>query len=112
MKPSIPDFLPDDVLFLLRTNAPNRVSKAELANFSGMEYNKTTDRYVREAVRLLRADGHPIVSSSGRAGYSYDASKVDEIIADLESRIADLSRTIRALRKGHVKDEQMKLELA
>jgi len=112
MKPPIPETLPDDVLFLLRTNSPRRVTKEEIANFAGYEYMNTTDRYIREAVRVLRADGFPIVSTSGQAGYSYDPDKVDEIIADLESRIADLSATIRALRKGHVKDEQMKLEMA
>ena len=112
MKPPIPETLPDDVLFLLRMNSPSRVTKEEIANFAGYEYTRTVDRYVRESVRILRADGYPIVSSSGQAGYSYDPDKVDEIIADLESRIIDLNKTIKALRKGHIKDEQMKLELA
>ena len=112
MKPSIPEWLPDDVLFYLRTNPGKRMTKAEIARFSGLKYNKTNDRYIREAVRILRADGYPIISTSGQAGYSYDPDKVDEIIADLESRIIDLNKTIKALRKGHVRDEQMKLELA
>ena len=110
MKPPIPEWLPDDTLFYLRTNPGKRITKAEIALFCGLKYNKTTDRYIREAVRVLRSNGFPIVSTSGQAGYSYDPDRVDEIIADMESRIADLSATIRALRKGHVKDEQMKLE--
>lgn len=111
MKITVPEWLPDDVLFYLRTSPGKRRTRQEIARFCGLKYDKTHDRYIRESIRLLRADGFPIVSTSGQAGYSYDPDRVDEIIADLESRIIDLSATIRALKKGHVKNEQMKLEI-
>jgi len=114
MKVKIPNdlsWLQDDILFCMRMQPKRFIRREGLANYCGLKYNKTNDRYIRECIRLLRIDGHPIVSSSHQAGYSYDPDKIDEIIADMQSRIIDLSATIKALRRGQVKDEQMRLEI-
>jgi len=114
MKIKIPQelsWLPDDVIYLLRTRPKEFISRAQLLKECGLPNTDSNDRYLREAIRLLRKDGQPIVSSSGQAGYSFDPDQVDVIIAELESRIIDLSATIKALRRGRVKDEQMKLEI-
>lgn len=68
-----------------------------------------SDRQVRDAISQLRGDGYPIVSNSGEAGYHLDPSKVDQTIADMESRIQKMSLTVKALRRGRGKAVQMRL---
>jgi len=114
MKAKLPagyEFMMEDVLFFLRAQPKTMLRKEDIAIYCGCEYDGTIDRYVRIVVNRLRDEGWPIVSTSGQAGYSYDPDRVGEIIADLESRIIDMSATIRALRRGHVQDVQMKLEV-
>lgn len=69
-------------------------------------YNQTVDRNIRNSITELRNEGYPIISTSGKAGYYYDENSIDAIIADYSSRIAQMSRTIKALRRGR-KDKEM-----
>ncbi len=72
--------------------------------------NENARRIVRDAVKELRETGEPIIATSGKAGYYYDESKIDAIIADYESRIISMSKTVRALRRGNKRDAvQMEL---
>lgn len=112
MKFKLPEsiaWLPDEVLGILEERTGEMVTKRTIAFLCGLPYNKTTDRYVREVANQLRSQGHPIISTSGQAGYSYDPERVEEIIADLHSRIIDMSATIKALERGYVKNKQMEL---
>jgi hypothetical protein len=60
----------------------------------------------------LRKKGHPIISSSGTNGYRYDPQAIDTLIADYQSRIADMSETVRALKRGHhVEIRQLELSV-
>jgi len=71
---------------------------------------ENTGRIVRDAVKELRGAGEPIIATSGKAGYYYDESKIDAIIADYESRIISMSQTVRALRRGN-KHDAVQMEL-
>ena len=71
---------------------------------------ENTERIVRDAVKELRGAGEPIIATSGKAGYYYDESKIDAIIADYESRIISMSQTVRALRRGN-KHDAVQMEL-
>jgi hypothetical protein len=71
---------------------------------------ENTRRIVRDAVKELRGMGEPIIADSGKAGYYYDETKIDAIIADYESRIISMSQTVRALRRGN-KHDAVQMEL-
>ena len=96
-KPTIPADLPAKVLECIRlyTDPQVRISREHLS-----AYCRASDRQVRDAIAELRNQGYPIVSNSGAPGYYYDPGKVDEIIADMESRIQKMARTVRAMRRG------------
>ena len=96
-KPTISEDLPAKVLECIRlyTDPDKRISRANLS-----AYCRASDRQVRDAIKQLRDEGYPIISNSGGAGYYFDPSRKDEIIADLESRIQKMSRTVKALRHG------------
>lgn len=112
MKPSN-SFNIDKVLecIQLYTGPDKRVTKRMIAYYQRMPYTDTTKRQIRDAVSTLRKMGHPICSSTkGNNGYWYDRQSVDEVIADYQSRIADMSETVRALRHG-IHQECRQLEL-
>lgn len=88
-----------------------RVSKKMIAYYLRIPYNTTTDRNIRDSVTELRKQGHPICSNAGKGGYWYDPDSVSIVIADYQSRIADMSETVRALKRGH-HVEIRQLELA
>jgi hypothetical protein len=86
------------------TTPDKRITKAGIASYLKLPYsnshNNQTDRSIRDAITELRKNGHPICSEAGRAGYWYSSASVNVIIADYESRIIDMSETVRALKKG------------
>lgn len=96
-KPTLPADLPAKVLecVQLYTDPQVRISREHLS-----AYCRASDRQVRDAIAELRNQGYPIVSNSGTPGYYYDPSKMDEIIADMESRISKMAQTVRAMRRG------------
>ena len=87
-----------------------RVSKKMIAYYLRIPYNTTTDRQIRDSVTELRKQGHPICSNAGKSGYWYDPQSISIVIADYESRIIDMSETVRALRHG-IHQECRQLEL-
>ena len=104
MKPtSIP---PEKVLecIQLYRSPDKRVTKRTIAYYLNLPYsnshNNAVDRQIRDAVTELRKQGHPICSNAGKSGYWYDPQSVEIVIADYESRIIDMSETVRALRHG------------
>jgi len=89
----------------------NRLSREAISMAIYDHFDTSTDRKIRDAINELRKLGHPIISSADKAGYWFDPASVGVVIADLRSRIADMSDTIRALEKGYMpeKPEQMSL---
>ena len=114
MKPELIN--PEKVLECIRLyRDPNhRATKRMIAYYLDLPYsnshNDQIDRQIRDAITQLRKQGEPIISTSGKAGYWYDRASIDIVIAYLESRIRDMSETVRALRRG--KSEAVQLELA
>jgi hypothetical protein len=107
---------PLDVLKILQcvrlySSPDKRVIKKHIAHYLGIPYTTTTDRQIRDAVTQLRKDGHPICSTSGKSGYWYDPASVPIVIADMRSRIVDMSETIRALEKGFIPDQPTQMML-
>lgn len=105
---------PDEVLSVIKQHTQDRpATKRLIAQRLGLPYantnNNATDRAIRDAVTELRKLGHPVISSSGKAGYWYDPDSVDMLIADYTSRIADMSDTVRALRRGRATVRQLEL---
>ncbi|MEL7656095.1 MAG: hypothetical protein AAGU75_09320 [Bacillota bacterium] len=74
-------------------------------------YNPSVDRNIRDSIKELRDEGYPIISTSGKAGYYYDENSIDAIIADYTSRIAQMSKTINALRKGRKGKKMVQMDL-
>lgn len=111
-KPTTPADLSAKVLECIRlyTDPDTRIRKEYIASYCGLEWSDTVDRQIRDAVNKLRKQGHPIISSAGQAGYWYDPQAIDTLIADYQSRIADMSETVRALKRGH-RTEIRQLEL-
>jgi len=111
MKPTLPDGLPGKVLECIQLyRTPQiRALKKNIASYCGLDYTSTTDRNIRDAVSELRDRGEPIISESGRAGYYYSRADVDIVRAELLSRIAKMSKTVRALERKEV--GQMRLAL-
>lgn len=88
-----------------------RVTKRTIAYYLNLPYsnshNNAVDRQIRDAE--LRKQGHPICSNAGKSGYWYDPQSVEIVIADYESRIIDMSETVRALRHGVQESRQLEL---
>lgn len=69
--------------------------------------NCTEDRQVRECIRSLREKDYPIISSSGKAGYTLEADpvRIDATIAELSSKIESMKDVVehlyRSKRKAH-----------
>ncbi len=108
------DELNERVLAIILAENPileHRITKEMLAVRIYGYYNPTVDRNVRDSIKELRDNGYPIISTSGKAGYYYDENSVDAIIADYSSRIAQMSRTIKALRKGRKEKAMVQMEL-
>lgn len=107
------DELNERVLTIILAENPtleHRITKEALAVRIYGYYNPTVDRNVRDSIKELRDNGYPIISTSGKAGYYYDENSVDAIIADYSSRIAQMSRTIKALRRGRKDKEMMQMK--
>jgi len=108
---------PNDVLSVIRQHTQDKpATKRLIAQRLGLPYRNThsnaVDRAIRDTVTKLRKQGHPIISTTGgKAGYWYDPDSVDMLIADYTSRIADMSDTVRALRRGCEKVTVRQLEL-
>lgn len=62
--------------------------------------NDTRDRKIRKAIESLRNQLYPIISTSGKAGYvlTTDPEMIEEMIRELESRIAHLQQKVDAAR--------------
>jgi len=62
--------------------------------------NDTRDRKIRKAIESLRNQLYPIISTSGKAGYKLttDPEMIEEMIRELESRIAHLQQKVDAAR--------------
>jgi hypothetical protein len=100
------------VILDVRPTIDNRLTKAVISREVFGEVTQTTTRKVRDAVNELRKQGHPIISTTdGTPGYWYDQNDVNVIIGDYQSRIVDMSDTIRALKRGPEKVTQMELAI-
>jgi hypothetical protein len=84
-----------------RPTIDRRITKEELSLRVYGICTENAIRKVRYSVARLRDMGHPIVADSGHAGYYLDPNKVGVIIADMKSRIIEMSATIRALERGY-----------
>ena len=111
------DFTPEDVLEYLRLfrYPDKRATKRMIANYLELPYsnshNNQVDRKIRDMVTELRKQGYPIISTSGKSGYWYDPDSVGIIIADMRSRIIDMSETVRALERGYMPERARQMEL-
>ena len=89
--------------------APNGITRRGLVRaIYGMEAqrnlsNDPHDRKIRKAIESLRNRMIPIVSSSGKAGYRLDTSPeaIQNMIAELKSRIAHMEQKIEALQQHY-----------
>jgi len=110
MKPTLPEGLPAKVLECIQLyRTPQiRALKKNIASYCGLS-TSDYDRQIRGAVSELRDRGEPIISESGKAGYYYSRADVDIVRAELLSRIAKMSKTVRALERKEV--GQMELAL-
>lgn len=78
------------VLSMLTTKPQDRFALAAAIGIS--------ERTFREAVRLLRREGHPIISESSGHGYRLGTKKEARIMArELRSRAYDMLRTANAM---------------
>lgn len=84
-----------------RPTIDKRITKEELSIRVFGYCTDNSKRKVRLCVARLRGMGHPVVADSGHAGYYIKTADVGVIIADLKSRIIEMSATIRALEKGY-----------
>lgn len=116
MKPNLPD-MTDLVLECIKlyTTPDKRATKKMIAWYMRLphtdNHSDAVDRAIRDAVTELRKRGEPIISTAGKAGYWYDPHSVEVIIADYESRIIDMSETVRALERGALQTGVRQLEL-
>ncbi|KGF09682.1 hypothetical protein HMPREF1635_02005 [Clostridiales bacterium S5-A14a] len=58
-----------------------------------------SDREIRAAVKILRDNGYPVISSSKRSGYwiARTEEEKQQLIKEYKSRISKMERTIRSL---------------
>jgi hypothetical protein len=73
--------------------------------------NDPVDRGIRDAIAQLRKVGHPIINKCGKAGYWYDPASVGIVIADMRSRIIDMSDTIRAMERGYMPNKAVQMRM-
>lgn len=117
MKPKLPEAMPDKVLECVKLyrSPDKRATKKMIAWYLRLPYtdnhSDAVDRAIRDAVTELRKRGEPVISTAGAAGYYYDHASVPVIVADMRSRIADMSETIRALERGTQPAGTRQLEL-
>ena len=99
----------------LYTTPDKRATKKMIAWYLRLphtdNHSDAVDRAIRDAVTELRKAGEPIISTAGAAGYWFDPSSVPIIVADMRSRIIDMSETIRALERGAQQTGVRQLEL-
>lgn len=76
-------------------------TRAELCSILSTAGHQVRDRALRDAVKELRRQGYPVVSSSKLKGYKYGTRKEVEAAArELEHRGVDCLESARALRAG------------
>ena len=116
MKPNLPD-MTDLVLECIKlyTTPDKRATKKMIAWYLRLphtdNHSDAVDRAIRDAVTELRKAGEPIISTAGAAGYWFDPSSVPIIVADMRSRIIDMSETISAMERGAQQTGVRQLEL-
>ena len=102
------------VILDVKPSIDNRITKASISRKVFGEATQTTERKVRDAVNELRKQGHPIISTTDKIpGYWYEPNDIGVIIGDYQSRIVDMSDTIRALQRGlsRVQDKPVQMGL-
>ena len=108
---------PDKVLECIKlyTTPDKRATKKMIAWYMRLphtdNHSDAVDRSIRDAVTELRKRGEPIISTAGKAGYWFDPSSVPIIVADMRSRIIDMSETVKALRKGVTVREAVQMRM-
>jgi len=110
MKPTLPDGLCDKVLRCVKLyHADMRATREIIAHYCGLiPYTATADRQIRMAIKKLRDDMHPIISTSGKPGYYYSPEDVKVIQAELRARAYKLLSTAAAMEQ---RTGQMRLVL-